>query len=144
MILLRCGAVRAVNPVGFVDFNEQALPELAKSHRVKIKTFGAAISRSIRTRGGYLSALRAYHRRAGGRHEAVGPFAEDWRSTFGIVEPGGEVAEDVIVHDSVVMSGARVGPGAVLVRTVVCPGAVVAAGSRMVDQVVGTERPMKS
>lgn len=143
MVLLRCGAVRGINSVGFVDFNEQALPELAKDHKIKVKTFGSATSRSARTLAGYIGALRAYHRRAAGRQEALGPFTEDWRPTFGIVESGGDVAGDAVLHDSVVLRGARVEAGAVLVRSVVCPGAVIPAGHRVVDQVVASDRPMK-
>lgn len=141
MMLLRCGAMRGINPVGFVDFNEQALPELAKDHRVKVARFAAAPSRSVRTLDGYVGALRAYHRAASGRKEAIGPFSEDWRPTFGIVEPGASVAPDVVLHDSVVMRGARIEPGVVLVRSVVCEGAVVATGRRIVDEVVGSDRP---
>lgn len=143
MILVRCGALRGINGVGFVDFNEQALPELAKDHRVKVREFETATSRSARTLSGYIGALRAYHRRAAGRQEVLSPFTEDWRPAFGIVEPGGDVAADAVLHDSVVLRGAKVGPGAVLVRSVICAGSVVAGGQRVVDQVIGHDRPMK-
>ncbi|MFI4860272.1 MAG: hypothetical protein ACIAXF_06275 [Phycisphaerales bacterium JB063] len=142
LMLVRCGAMRGINPVGFVDLNEQALPELAKDHRVKVARFANPPTRSVRTLSGYIAALRAYHRRASGRKDALGPFAEDWRPTFGITEPGAKVASDVVLHDSVVLKGARVEPGAVLVRSVICNGAVVASGRHVVDQVVGLDRPM--
>ncbi|MEM9414670.1 MAG: hypothetical protein AAGA29_04225 [Planctomycetota bacterium] len=142
MMLVRCGAMRGVNPVGFVDFNEQALPELAKDHRVKVARFASAPTRSVRTLGGYISALRTYHRIASGRQDVLGPFSEDWRPTFGIVEPGATVASDAVLHDSVVLRGARVEAGAVLVRSVVCDGAVVTSGRHVVDQVVGSDRPI--
>ena len=33
LMLFRCGCMRGINSVGFCDLNEQALPELAKSHK---------------------------------------------------------------------------------------------------------------
>lgn len=142
MTLLRCGAMRGINPVGFVDLNEQALPELAKDHRVKVARFATAPSRPVRTLDGYISALRAYHRTASGKKDSPGPFSEDWRPTFGIAEPGATVARDAVLHDSVVLRGARVEAGAVLVRSVVCDGAVIPAGRRVVDQVIGPDHPL--
>ena len=142
MMLVRCGAMRGICPVGYVDFNEQALPELAKDHRVRAARFESATSMSVRTLAGYIGALRAYHRRASGGTDAKdGAFAEGWRPTFGIAEPGSSVASGAVLHDAVALRGSRVESGAVLVRSVVCAGAVVPAGAHVVDQVVGTDRP---
>ena len=144
MMLLRCGAMRGICPVGFVDFNEQALPELAKDHRVRVTRFESATSLSVRTLAGYIGALRAYHRRAAGRADTGGPFTEGWRPTFGIAEPGSSVASSAVLHDAVALRGSRVEAGAVVVRSVVCAGAVVPSGAHVVDQVVGPDRPVMS
>jgi len=139
LMLVRCGGLRGVAPVGFVDLNEQALPELAKDHCVKIKRFDAVTTMSVRTLQGYIAALRTYHRRASGLKSIPGPYDEAWRPTFGIVEPGAKVENTAVIHDSVVMAGARIEAGAVIVRSVVCPGAVVGRDQHIVDEVVAAQ-----
>ena len=141
LMLFRSGAMRGVNPIGFCDLNEQALPELAATHRVHVARFASPVAMSVRTLSGYVGALQAFHHRASGRCEVGQPFEEQWRSTFGIVEPGAWVGSNVVVHDSVVLAGARIDSGAVLVRSVVCPGAVVPSGKHIVDQVVAGTKP---
>lgn len=136
LMLFRAGTMRSINPVGFCDLNEQALPELAKTHDVRVARFDSSVAMSVRTLSGYIGALRAYHHRASGRCEVGQPFEEQWRPTFGIIEPGATVGRSVVVHDSVVLAGARIESGAVLVRSVVCPGAVVGHNQHVVDQVV--------
>lgn len=136
LMLFRCKCMRTINPVGFCDLNEQALPDMAKSHSVRVARFAAPAAMSVRTLASYLGALRAYHRHASGRHDLDQPYEEQWHPTFGIIEPGASVGRDVVVHDSVVLAGARVEPGAVLVRSVVCPGAVVRRDEHVVDHVV--------
>lgn len=136
MMMFRCGCMRSINDVGFCDLNEQALPELAKNHAVRVACFDNPVGMSLRTLSGYLGALRAYHKQSSGGDQPQQPYQEQWSPTFGIVEPGAEVGKNVVVHDSVVLEGARVESGAVLVRSVVCPGAVVARDTHVVDQVV--------
>lgn len=136
MMLYRCGCMRSINPVGFCDLNEQALPELSQEHEVRVARFASPAAMSVRTLQGYLSALRIFHRHASGRCDTDQPFEEQWRPTFGIIEPGAKVGRNVIVHDSVVLAGARIEPGAVLVRSVICPDAVVTRDDHVVDQVV--------
>ena len=140
MMLMRCGALRSIPAVGFVDLNEQALPDLARDHVVKIARQGTAASMSIRTLDSYIGALRAYHRRAANEQWVPGPYAEDWRSTYGIVEPQAQVDSSALVHDSVVLNGGRVEAGAVLVRSVVCPGGVVRKDQHIIDRVVEPEQ----
>ena len=137
MMLFRCGCMRSVSEVGFCDLNEQALPSLAQSHDVRVARFASPVAMSIRTLGGYLGALRAYHRHASGRQNLDNPYEEQWRPTFAVIEPGAIVERDVVVHDSVVMAGARIEAGAVLVRSVVCSGATVRRNQHIVDHVVG-------
>jgi len=136
LMLFRCGTMRSVNPVGFCDLNEQMLPELSQTHAVRVAKFAGPVAMSVRTLSGYICALRAFHHRASGRCEVGQPFEEQWRPTFGIIEPGASVGRGVVVHDSVVLAGARIESGAVLVRSVVCPGAVVARDRHVVDEVV--------
>ncbi|MEM7682871.1 MAG: hypothetical protein AAF288_13015 [Planctomycetota bacterium] len=137
LMLIRCGAVKGINGVGFVDLNEQALPDIAKNQDVRVVPHDGQGGRSLRTLAGYLGALRDYHERSAGMGAAVEPFAERWRSSFGIVEAGAEVAPDVVLHESVVLDGARIGPGAVVVRSVVCGGVQVEPGAEVIDRVLG-------
>ncbi|MBB6430459.1 hypothetical protein [Algisphaera agarilytica] len=136
LMLMRCGCLRDINPVGFVDLNEQALPSIAESHDVRVVRYDQPTSRSLRTLPAYLETLREYHRRQAGPNDNS-PHREDWEKTFGIVEPGARVHETAIIHDSVILSGARVEAHAVLVRSVVCPGVLVARDQSEVDCVVG-------
>lgn len=138
LMLMRCGCLRDINPVGFVDLNEQALPAIAAKHEVRVVRYDQPISRSLRTLSSYLETLREFHRRqAAGRVDRPAEVLEDWEKTFGIVEAGAQVHETAVIHDSVVLSGARVEAHAVLVRCVVCPGVVVARDHSEVDCVVG-------
>ncbi|MEM9881638.1 MAG: hypothetical protein AAF800_01825 [Planctomycetota bacterium] len=138
LMLVRCGALRKINPVGFVDLNEQALPAIARDHDVRVVRYDQPISRSLRTRAGYLETLGAFHRRhAGAGADAASRPEEDWHKTFGVVEPGARVHATAVVHDSVVLGGAVVEAGAVLVRCVVCPDAVVGRDVSAMDRVVG-------
>lgn len=136
LMLFNCRCMRDINRIGFCDLNEQALPEMARNHSVRVARFASPAAMSVRTLQGYLGALRVYHRHASGRCDLDQPFEEQWRPTFGIIEPSATVGRGVVVHDSVVFAGARIESGAVLVRSVVCPGAVVGRDARIVDQVV--------
>ncbi len=133
MILVRCGCLRELPSIGFVDMKEQGLGIIARRHTVKVLRRGTPTSLPVRTFVNYLSALRQFHRglREGG--ESVG----DWQSSFAIVEAGADVASDATVHESVVLSGGRVEKGAVVINSVVCPGAVVARGRTVTDELVG-------
>ncbi|MEM1355071.1 MAG: hypothetical protein AAGH88_09325 [Planctomycetota bacterium] len=136
MMRLHCGTLREIKPVGFVDLNEQALPELAKSHDVRVVRSAATTAISVRTLQGYINALRMYYRQMSGRTMKNDPFAEDWHPTFAIIEPEAHVSNSAVIHDSVVMAGARVEGGAVVVRSVVCPGATVRRDQHVVDSCV--------
>ena len=133
LALVRCGALREISPIGFVDFKEQALPAIAKNGRVRVVSFGSATGLPVRTPDDYVTALLAASRgrRPGGLAEA-----EDWRVSFQITESGADVDPTARVHDSVVLGGALVQRGAVVVRAVVCPGAVVRRGHTVVDRLV--------
>lgn len=140
LMRFRAGCMQAINAQGFVDLNEQVLPELAMSHDVRVCQFEKQASQSIRTLEGYMQALRLHHLQADKTTtEKLAHEHERWCSSFGIIESGAEVAPDAVLHDAVVLSGARVEPGAVLVRTVVCPDAVVKQGQRVIDRLVNAE-----
>src|SRR5438309_1569651 len=36
LMLVRCGTLRQISPIGFVDLNEQALPAIASKHVVRV------------------------------------------------------------------------------------------------------------
>lgn len=136
---LRCGCLREIPAVGFCDFHEQALPVISGRFVTRAVPGPGPIGMPVRTRSGYIQALRQYHHMRRGL-SAGGPMAEDWRPAFGIVERGADVHPTAQVLDSVVLEGARVDRGAVLVRSVVCPGAVVRRDRVVVDQLVGSPR----
>jgi NDP-sugar pyrophosphorylase family protein len=139
MTLLRCGCLRQVASVGFVDFNEQVLPSLAKSWDVRVAHWPCRVGQAVRTPMGYIEALRLHHQQAGQASDADHPLKEDWHGSFSIVEPGADVAPSARLQDSVVLAGARVAANAEVVRSVVCPGAVVHRAQPAVDALVRAE-----
>jgi len=135
--LIRCGVLRTVREVGYVDLKEQALPDWLGRWNVSVVETQRAYAVRTRTIQEYLGAVLM---QANGGHSGASvdedPYREDWERSFSVIEPGAEVDESATVHDSVVLSGAKVGRGAVVVRSVVCPGGSVSAGTRCVGQVV--------
>ncbi|MFP4224023.1 MAG: hypothetical protein ACLFVN_08090 [Phycisphaeraceae bacterium] len=130
-MLLRCGVLRDIARIGFIDFKEQALPAIARDREVVVcgseRRFGAP----VRTREEYLAALRRYHcRDDASRAEMEG------RPSFRLVEPGAAVHPSAVLHDAVVLAGSRVEAGAVVARSVVCPGASVGEGEKAIDRLV--------
>lgn len=142
IMMVRCGCLRAIPRVGFMDLNEQALPIIAREHEVRVWKHPNATGHPIRTLDGYLEAVREYHRRLSGSADAGDLTAEDWQATFSIVEPGAEVHPSAVVHDSIVLCGAKVDAGALLVRSVVCPGARVQSRQSAVDRLVSATSPL--
>jgi mannose-1-phosphate guanylyltransferase len=137
LMVVRCGALREIPAAGFSDMKEQALPLIAKSHRVEVVQKRTASAVAIRNVQDYISALRRHHRRLAGDIEETGAFAEEWRPVFQIVEDGAS-AEGARIHDSVVLRGARVQEGAVIVRSVICSGTFVPSGRMLAEDVVQT------
>jgi hypothetical protein len=135
--LIRCGVLKSVKPIGYVDLKEQSLESWKHEHRVCTVERPRAYSHPARSLEEYLNAIRANVAGFGsGTTIDEDPFREDWESTFSIVEPGAIVSEGSILHDSIALRGATVGKGAVVVRSVICPGAVVLPGARVTDQVL--------
>lgn len=136
LMLIRCGCLRDISGVGFVDLNEQALPAIAACNDVRVVRYDQPTTGSVRTRTAYIDTLRRLHRNNAGLLGEEPGLAEDWRPSFGIVESGCHVEGEAVIHDSVVLNGARVSRDAVLVRSLVCAGAVVGPGQSVIDQVV--------
>ena len=136
LTLVRCGCLRGISPVGFVDFKEQALPAIAASHRVRVVHRPGLTGLSVRTAAGYLAAVRHEHLAIKGDAPTGHPFEEDHASAFGLAEAGANVHPSAWLHGSVVLRGGQVGRGVVLVRSVVCPGGHVHEGQVVCDQVV--------
>ena len=139
---MRCGVLREIAEVGFVDLKEAGpLPAIARKYSVVVEHREAA-SLTLRTARDYLFALRHDHRRQRGEAVEQNPFAEDWQAEFSVVEEGATVATSASrLFDS---GGAgrwkRGGETLVLVRTIVCPGASVKANQRKVDELVTSTR----
>ncbi len=134
LTLIRCGALRGIPNVGFVDLNEQALPAIAQNHCVKVCRYEQPASMAIRSRRSYLDAVRAHHKRTNNPCQLTDTTPdEDWSPTFGIVEPGATVDPSAVVHDSVVLAGGRVEANAVLVRSIVGPQGRVSQGESAVE-----------
>lgn len=132
--LIRCGVLRDIASVGFVDLNEQALPEIAKHHSVKVCRYEQPAGMSVRTRQDYLDAVRSCHERTNGQCRLSNTqLDEDWCPTFGIVEPGASVDPSAVIHDSVVLAGGRVEADAVLVRSIVGPHGLVSRNESAVE-----------
>lgn len=138
LMLLRCGTLRSISPVGFTDMKEQGLPAIAKAHHVSVVERLKPTGLPLRTRTDYIHALQYYYRHSEAADDAQDrdPFREGWTPTFGVVEEGADLAANAIVHDSVVLRGGHVGAGAVIVRSVVGPGAVVKRKQMVVDDLV--------
>lgn len=141
LMLIRCGCLRSIPSIGFMDLKEQALPQIAKDHVVKVAKRLRPTGLPMRTLEGYIESVREHHRRLAGETGEIDPFHEDWSPTFSLVENGSQVDDTATVHDSVVLAGGIAEPGAVLVRSVVCPDGRALRGSMSVDQAVAaTER----
>jgi N-acetylglucosaminyldiphosphoundecaprenol N-acetyl-beta-D-mannosaminyltransferase len=136
LMLITCRTLRLIPRLGFVDMKEQALPIIASKYDVRVVQCRRPTGLAIRTLSDYIAALRALHQPT--RAAATDPWAEDWKSTFAIVEPGATVSPSARIHDSVVLAGATVEPNAVVVRSVVA--GTVRRDREAVDQFVEPAR----
>ena len=135
LMLARCSAFGEVSRVGFVDLKEQALPAIARRHRVQVIEHERPIGLVVRTLGDYIGALRRYHGDLAGVSESLADL-EDWNPQFSLVEEGTNVHPTARIHDSVVLGGAVVEENAVVVRSVICGGGRVRRGQMAIDQLV--------
>jgi hypothetical protein len=140
LVWVRCGCLRSIPEVGFIDLKEQALPQIARRHHVEVVAL-PRVGTPHRTPAEYLRAVRQFHL---GRRDDTGasnPFSENWCPSFAVVEEGATVHPSAAIHDSVVLAGARVESNAIVVRSLVGPGQGVRRGQRLVDQFVSGTRP---
>lgn len=134
VMLVRCGALRGVKTLGFVDFKEQALSELAKTHRVSVSR-GEGMAIPVRTLRDYLRAVRVVA--GAGDRDPLAELDPASGSAFRVVEEGASVGEGAVLVDSVVLRGATVESGAAVIRTVVGEGARVRKSATISDRLVG-------
>lgn len=123
LMLIRCGCLREIPAVGYIDLKEQALPEMAKHYRVHVVRRVRASGLPIQTLEDYIEALRAYRRLVVGSGDYRAK--DDCFSLFEIVEDGAVVDPESRLHDSVVLRGGSVEGDSVLFRSIVGPHGVV-------------------
>jgi len=134
VMLVTVKTLRIIQRTGFVDMKEQALPLIASKFDVRVVDRRRPTGLPVRSLGDYIAALRLHHRRLNGKQARIDPLAEDWKSSFSIIEAGASVDASAQVHDSVILRGAQVHAGVAVVRSLVCPEAVVPKDSRVVEQ----------
>jgi hypothetical protein len=139
LMLIRCGCLREIPAIGYIDLKEQAFPEIAKHYRVHVVRRVRPSGLPIRTLEDYVEALRAYRRLLAGNggHRAE----EDGYSLFEIVEDGAVVNPGSRLHDSVVLGGGRVEGESVLFRSIVGPQGVVRQKTLVGQIISGAESP---
>ena len=128
MMLCRCGALRDIAPIGFVDMKEQALPVIARHHETLVLRRQKADVQPIRTLAHYLEGLRRMH----GLDDSDGLT----QPVFNLVEVGADVDTKASLREAVVLRGARIEKGAVVARSLIGMGTHIKAGQVVVDQLV--------
>jgi|SRR5437899_2699943 len=136
LMLVRCGALGSIPKQGFVDMKEQALPAIAKEHRVTVLHRRHASAHPVRTLADYIAALRDHHRRRAGKSAPTSAFAENWESTFSIVEEGASVEPTTKLHDSVVLRDGRAEARSVAVQSIICPGGILKRNEVQIDSLI--------
>ncbi len=126
VMLCRCGALRKIAPIGFVDMKEQALPLIAKHYKTHVLHRETSLAQPMRDRVDYLRGLRRLHGKA----------VKNGEPTFNIVEVGAHVDPTASLHDAVVLRGSHVGRDAVVARSLVGDGAQIKPRQVVVDQLV--------
>ncbi len=135
--LIRCGVLKSIKSIGYVDLKEQSLEEWKQLHKVCVVERSRAYTHPTRSLMEYLSAIRSAAAGFGsGSTIDEDPYREDWESAFSIIEPDAKVADGALLHNSIALAGSTVGKDAVVVRSVICAGAVVAPGARVCDKVL--------
>jgi NDP-sugar pyrophosphorylase family protein len=135
LYLVRCGSLNCVPEKGYFDLKEQALPRIAKHHRVMVARHAAEAAMPIRTLPDVIAALRWLHdgHLSGGPLDALDVEAH---CPFSVCESGAHVDPSARICDSLVLAGAKVHSGAVVARSIICPGAIVPPNASIVDRVM--------
>jgi mannose-1-phosphate guanylyltransferase len=136
LMLVRCGALAGIPEQGFVDMKEQALPAIAKDHRVTVLHRQHPTALPVRTLADYIQALRHNHRRRAGISAPASAFSENWESTFFIIEEGASVDPTAKLHDSIVLRDGRAEARSVAVQSVICPGGILGRNEVKIDSLV--------
>ena len=136
LMLVRCGALSSIPEQGFVDMKEQALPAIAKNHRVTVLHRKNPTALPVRTLADYIHALRHSYQRRAGIPAPASAFGETWDSTFSIIEEGASVDPTAKLHDSVVLRDGRLEAKAVAVQSVICPGGILRKNEVKIDSLV--------
>lgn len=120
---IRAGCLEDVSSVGYSDFKEQVLSQLARRCDVRVLTLPSSEGRFhwLRDLGDYLGCVR----------EITGGSPQ-----FRVCEEDVEIADGALVVDSVLLKGARIQAGAIVARSVIGAGVVIPSGRRVIDQVV--------
>ncbi len=139
VFVIACRVLRELPAVGFVDLKEQALPQIARNHSVRVVPVPGPIAIPIRTASSYLAAVQARARRLRGLGDTETAFAERWRSDFAIAEPATLIDPTARLHNAVVLGGGMVEAGATIANCLVCPGGRVARGERLMNQVIAAD-----
>lgn len=139
VFVIACRVLRQLPAVGFVDLKEQALPQIARNHSVRVVPVPGPIAIPVRTAGSYLTAVQAHARRLRGLGDTESAFAERWRSDFAIVEDAALVDPTARLHNAVVLAGGVVEARATVANCLVCPGGRVARGERLMNQVIAAD-----
>lgn len=138
--LIRCGALRDIPSVGYVDFKEQGLPKVARDYSVRVSRRREPMCLSIRERSEYLNALRYWHaKKQGASPEKIADVFDEGWSVFSVIEEGATVEPDVELMNSVILSGASVARGAEVMESVICGGQHVAPGETIIRAVLSRE-----
>lgn len=136
LMLVRCGALNSIPKEGFVDMKEQALPAIAKDHRVTVLHRQHPTALPVRTLSDYIQALRHHHQRQAGLNAPASAFSESCESTFCVIEEGATVDPTAKLHDSVVLRGGRVEAKSVAVQSVICPGGILKKNEVKIDSLI--------
>ncbi|HEV8607759.1 MAG TPA: hypothetical protein VGQ99_20655 [Tepidisphaeraceae bacterium] len=136
LMLVRCGALKSIPEHGFVDMKEQALPAIAAEHRVTVLQRQHPSALPVRTLADYIAGLRDYHQRLTGKAAPTSAFAENWESTFSIVEEGASVDNTAKLHDSIVLRGGSAQAGSVAVQSIICPGGILERNDVRIDSLI--------
>ena len=140
--ITRCGALRHISSIGFVDIKEQWLACAGEQGlRVRVHEFSSPGAIPLRTRADFLVAARYLSNpfgsgvgrsSAGQNGDAAGP------DQLRVIGHGVAVGPNVRIDNAVIMPGAVIGGGAFIEQSVVCPGAVIEPKVRVVNAVVST------
>ncbi len=133
IMLVRCGALRGISARGFVDFKEQALPQIARDRNVRVAYSASPAAARISDLPTYLHAIRCHHDPAEASHETA-PAESFQPHGFSVIEDGTTVDPSAKLHDAVVLRGSSVGPGSIIVRSVVAGNRNIPANAVVVDE----------